>query len=232
MANTPRYWVVIPAAGVGSRMQADRPKQYLPLAGKSVIEQTIACFSHHPEISGIVVALSSGDPWWPSLTIDTHVPLYTADGGAERCHSVLNGLQLLSQYANEDDWVLVHDAARPCLRREDIDQLLSALTDDPVGGLLGLPVADTVKRTDTEGRVEATVPREQLWRALTPQMFRLGTLRNALQQALDDGFLVTDEASAIEHAGLRPQMVEGHGDNIKVTRPDDLRLAELFLHHH
>lgn len=223
------YWVVIPAAGVGKRMQADRPKQYLPLAGRTVIEHTLSRFAELPQIRGIVVALSEGDPYWPDLNINSRAPLFTIDGGEERCHSVLNALQRLSVEASDDDWVLVHDAARPCLRPDDVLKLIDTLAGDPVGGLLGLPMADTVKRVDDDGRVEATVPREALWRALTPQMFRLGPLRDALQQALAEGFLVTDEASAIEHAGLAPRMVEGHGDNIKVTRPEDLQLAALYL---
>ncbi len=222
----PSYWVVIPAAGVGSRMRADRPKQYLELAGRTVIEHTIARFSSHPAIKGIVVVITDGDPYWAELNIDG---LITAPGGAERCHSVLNGLDALDGLAGENDWVLVHDAARPCLRREDIDKLIAELSADPVGGLLGLPVADTLKRVGPGDRVEATVDRDRLWRALTPQMFRLGALRDALRQALADGFLVTDGASAMEHAGFAPRMVEGRGENIKITRPEDLSLAGLYI---
>ncbi len=225
----PNYWVVIPAAGVGSRMQADRPKQYLSLAGRTVIEHTITRFTSHPAISGIVVVVSQGDPYWTELKVDSPIPVMTAPGGAERCHSVLNGLDALQDRAAEGDWVLVHDAARPCLRREDIDRLIGQLADDPVGGLLGLPVADTLKRVGEGERVEATVERDRLWRALTPQMFRLKALREALSQALVDGFLVTDEASAMEYAGHAPRILEGRGENIKITRPDDLPLAELYL---
>ncbi|WP_127477307.1 2-C-methyl-D-erythritol 4-phosphate cytidylyltransferase [Sulfurivermis fontis] len=225
----PRHWVVIPAAGVGARMKADRPKQYLPLRGRTVIEHTLACFTHHPAISGIVVALSPGDPYWPELHIDSAIPLHVAAGGQERCHSVLNALRLLAQHADANDWVLVHDAARPCLARSDIDQLCAELEHDEVGGILAVPVRDTMKRADGEGRISATEDRTTLWHALTPQMFRLGLLTQALEQALADGFVVTDEASAVEHAGLRPKLVEGRADNIKVTRPEDLALAEFFL---
>lgn len=224
-----KHWVVIPAAGVGTRMQADRPKQYLPLRGKTVIEHTLACFTHHPAIAGIVVALSAADPYWPGLHLDSAVPLRLAAGGAERCHSVLNALHLLAQQADANDWVLVHDAARPCLARSDLDRLCTELQDDAVGGILAVPVRDTMKRADGEGRIHATEDRNGLWHALTPQMFRLGLLTDALEQALADGFVVTDEASAVEHAGLKPKLVEGRADNIKVTRPEDLALAEFFL---
>lgn len=231
MSNPTRYWVVIPAAGVGARMQADRPKQYLPLCGRTVIEQTLSCFTSHPAIAGVVVALSEGDPYWGKLHIGSSVPIYQARGGQERCHSVLNALQLLREIASNDDWVLVHDAARPCLSRGDIDKLLDQLANDEVGGILAVPVRDTMKRADNAQRIRHTEDRANLWHALTPQMFRLHILEQALSRALDEGFLVTDEASAIEHAGLQPKLIEGRGDNIKVTRPEDLALAEFFLSH-
>jgi 2-C-methyl-D-erythritol 4-phosphate cytidylyltransferase len=229
MSGERKFWAVIPAAGVGRRMQADRPKQYLPLGGLSVLEQTIAIFSRHPRIAGIVVVVSDGDPYWAELNIETAVPLYVATGGTERCHSVLNGLELLALHADDNDWVMVHDAARPCLRECDIDHLINELRDDAVGGILAVPVRDTMKRDDGTGRVARTEERNGMWHALTPQMFPLGLLREALQQALADGFEVTDEASALEHAGLRPMLVEGHADNIKITRPEDLALASFFL---
>jgi 2-C-methyl-D-erythritol 4-phosphate cytidylyltransferase len=228
MTNTQKYWAVIPAAGVGKRMQADRPKQYLELHGRTVLEHTLSRFLDHPQISGVVVAVTDGDPYWQELAI-SHPKLFTASGGEERCHSVLNALQVLRSQADEGDWALVHDAARPCLRREDLDHLLETLSTHQVGGLLGLPVADTMKRTAGDDTVIDTVPREHLWRALTPQMFRLGELYQALDNALKNHQLVTDDASAMELAGKAPKMVEGHGDNIKITRPQDLRLAELYL---
>jgi len=223
------YWVVIPAAGVGKRMQADRPKQYLPLCGKSVIEQTLSCFSHHPQIAGIVVVLSASDPYWPELDLHSDVPLHRAEGGSERCHSVLNGLDVVAQYAADDDWVLVHDAARPCLSRLDLEHLIATAAADEVGGILAVPVRDTMKHATDDNRIDHTVDRQGLWHALTPQMFRLDLLRSALQQALADGFEVTDEASAIEHVGLQPKLVEGSARNIKITRPEDLALAEFYL---
>lgn len=228
MTHQYKYWAVIPAAGVGKRMQADRPKQYLELHGKTVLEHTLSRFLEHPHIQGVVVIVSDGDPYWQELAL-THPRLMITTGGAERCHSVLNGLQLLREQAAESDWVLVHDAARPCLRIEDIDRLINTLQDHPVGGLLGLPVADTMKRTAADDTIIETVPRENLWRALTPQMFRLEELYQALKTALDGKQLVTDEASAMELAGKSPKMIEGHGDNIKITRPQDLALAALYL---
>lgn len=225
----PAYWAVVPAAGSGRRMGSDTPKQYLKLHGRSVLEHTLTRLLAHPAISGVVVALAADDPYWPSIEISSGKPVWHVVGGAERCHSVRNALQLLQGEGSAHDWVLVHDAARPCLRHADLTLLIEQLDGHPVGGLLGLPIHDTIKRTDSSATVVETVPREGLWRALTPQMFRLGTLARALDQALDDGFLVTDEASAIEHAGLQPLMVEGQADNLKITRPQDLQLAELFL---
>ena len=228
MTDKQKYWAVIPAAGVGKRMQADRPKQYLALHGRTVLEHSLSRFLDHPQISGVVVAVTDGDPYWQDLAL-SHPKLFTASGGEERCHSVLDALQVLRQQADVNDWVLVHDAARPCLRREDLDHLIEVLSQHPVGGLLGLPVADTVKRTGADDMVIETVPREHLWRALTPQMFRLGELHEALDGALKNNQLVTDDASAMELAGKTPKMVEGHGDNIKITRPQDLALAQLYL---
>ena len=224
-----RYWAVIPAAGVGKRMQADRPKQYLPLVGRTVLEHTIARFDRHAAIAGIVVAVSEGDAYWNDLDLRCSKPLHLAPGGAERSDSVLNALALLSGYAEAQDWVLVHDAARPCLRPADIDRLIDVLRDDPVGGILATPVRDTMKRQDPERRIAATEDREGLWHALTPQMFRLGTLHAALDRAVAEGAVITDEASALEYVGQRPLLVEGRGDNIKITRPEDLALAEFFL---
>jgi len=224
-----KFWVIIPAAGIGARMNADCPKQYLKINGKTVLEHTLECFIRHPRISGVVVAIAEYDQYWPSLAFKTDRPVITVKGGAERCHSVLNAMQGLEELAGDDDWVLVHDAARPCLSKDDLDKLLITMATHPVGGLLGAPVHDTIKKTDSVNVVEATVDREYLWRALTPQMFRYGMLRKALSKALDDNYLVTDDASAIEHAGYAPLMLEGCADNIKITRPEDLVLAEFYL---
>ncbi|MCX4187807.1 2-C-methyl-D-erythritol 4-phosphate cytidylyltransferase [Methylophaga sp. OBS4] len=229
MSKTDRVWAVVPAAGIGSRMQADKPKQYLQLEDKAVLAHTLERLASHPEIEGIVLALAEQDPWWPQLNLSLDCPLLIAEGGEERADSVLNALALLQQYDADDPWVMVHDAARPCLRHVDIDRMLATLRMHEVGGILGIPVTDTVKRVTADNTIEETVDRKGLWRAATPQMFRLNLLKTALQMAAEQGETVTDEAGAIELAGWQPMMVEGHSDNIKITVPQDLALAHLFL---
>jgi 2-C-methyl-D-erythritol 4-phosphate cytidylyltransferase len=230
MSSQVKYWAVVPAAGVGKRMQADRPKQYLEIEGRPLIDYAITRLLGDPLIEGVVVAISAEDSYWPTLNLALNKSLWVVEGGVERCHSVLNALQQLATHAHEDDWVLVHDAARPCVRPEDIAHLIEQLADDPVGGLLAIPVRDTMKRAEANRRVITTEERQGLWHALTPQMFRYGKLRHALEQALEDEALVTDEASAMELAEHEPLLVEGHADNIKVTRPEDLALATFYLH--
>ncbi|WP_437881479.1 2-C-methyl-D-erythritol 4-phosphate cytidylyltransferase [Pseudomonas sp. LRF_L74] len=221
--SLPSFWLIIPAAGIGSRMRADRPKQYLQLAGRTILEHTLACFLGHPRLKGTVVSLAVDDPYWATLESSRNELIECAPGGEERSDSVLNALlRLLELGAQPDDWVLVHDAARPNLSRQDLDNLLSALADDPVGGLLGVPARDTLKRVDADGRVVETVNRSVIWQAFTPQMFRFAALHRALADALVAGVAVTDEASAMEWAGFAPRLVEGRSDNLKVTRPEDL----------
>lgn len=229
--HSTRYWAVVPAAGTGRRMGSETPKQYLPLAGRPVIEHTLRRLAAHPAISGIVVAVREEDHFWTELqpTLELSVPLHAVHGGVERCHSVLNALEALALLSDSEDWVLVHDAARPCLTQNDISRLIEALREHPAGGLLGTPVSDTVKQIGGTGEIAATVDREHLWRALTPQMFRRKALHDALQGALSAGLLVTDDASAMELAGWAPRMVEGRADNIKITSPGDLALAEFYL---
>jgi len=205
------------------------PKQYLELGGRRVIDHTVERMLSHPAVDGLYLALGEEDGWWDDTEFSGHADLVRVAGGSERCHSVSNALQALAARAGRDDWVLVHDAARPCVRRSDVDRLIDIVRGDQVGGLLGLPVRDTMKRTDAGDRVLDTVERNHLWHAFTPQMFRFGVLQDALRGALDSGVLVTDEASAIEWAGYRPVMVEGHADNLKITRPEDLRLAAYYL---
>jgi 2-C-methyl-D-erythritol 4-phosphate cytidylyltransferase len=227
-----KFWVVVPAAGIGARMTADRPKQYLPLAGKTVIEQSLDRLLNHPTITAAVVAISRADEYWAELNYAHKKSVQLALGGQERCDSVLSALQVLQQTANENDWVLVHDAARPCLRATDIDRLIQRCKDHPVGGILAVPVKDTIKQSTSAGEVSTistTVDRSTLWHAQTPQMFRLGMLRDALSKALAAGVSITDEASAMEWAGHKPLLVEGHGDNIKITCPEDLPLAEFYF---
>lgn len=213
-------------------MGSETPKQYLTLANKPVITHTLERLSTIRGVRSILVGISARDQYWPSVQ-ENIVPLAKVEieaytGGSERADTVLNGLNILADRAAVNDWVLVHDAARPCVRRGDIARLFSSIKDG-AGGLLAMPVADTVKRSDKAGYITATVPRDDLWRALTPQVFRYGMLRDALRSALDSGIAVTDEASAMEHAGARPLLVKGHGDNIKITHPEDLKMAELFL---
>jgi 2-C-methyl-D-erythritol 4-phosphate cytidylyltransferase len=210
-------------------MGAAMPKQYLPLRGRPLIEHTLQRLVSHPAIEGIYIALAENDPWWGRTPCSSWPKVVRVNGARERSGSVLNALHALCDVAALSDWVLVHDAARPCVRREDLDLLIDTLTADPVGGLLAVPVHDTMKRSDSRGEVVETVPREHLWRAYTPQMFRLGFLRDALHAALEAHATVTDEASAVESAGHRPKLIEGHADNIKVTRPEDLELAAFFL---
>lgn len=219
----PAFWAVIPAAGVGARMAADRPKQYLQLNGRTLLEHSLDCFLDHPQLKGVVVSLAADDPYWPGLACAANPRIQRAPGGRERADSVLNALLLLhAQGAADSDWVLVHDAARPNLARADLDRLLAELADDPVGGLLAVPARDTLKRADGNGRVSATIDRSVVWQAYTPQMFRLGALHRALADSLVAEVLITDEASALEWAGQAPRLIEGRSDNIKVTRPEDL----------
>jgi 2-C-methyl-D-erythritol 4-phosphate cytidylyltransferase len=227
--KTPGFWVVIPAAGIGSRMQAERPKQYLQVAGRSILEHSLDCFLEHPGLRGLVVCLAADDPCWEQLPCASDPRIQRATGGVERADSVLSGLQRLVELgAAAGDWVLVHDAARPNLARSDLDHLLLTLADDPVGGLLAVPARDTLKRVGVDGRILETLERSHVWQAFTPQMFHLGDLHRALAGALRAGVAVTDEASALEWAGQRPRLVEGRGDNLKVTRPEDLRLLALL----
>ena len=225
-----KYWAVIPAAGVGRRMQSAIPKQYLKLQGRTVLEQAVHRLAAVPRIEAMVITVATEDPYWPKQQFDVLPRVMRAPGGNERCHSVLNALSVLKEYgAAAEDWVLVHDAARPCVRRQDIEDLIEKVSANTHGGLLAIPVRDTMKLADSSQRVAQTLDRNQLWHALTPQMFRLQELQTAILAALNDGYVVTDEASAMEHAGYHPLLVEGRGDNIKITRPEDLALAEFYL---
>jgi 2-C-methyl-D-erythritol 4-phosphate cytidylyltransferase len=220
-----QFHVIIPAAGTGSRMANVLPKQYMPLAGKPIISHTIEVFFNNPRISSIHVALSADDAFWRSLSLDPASKLklhYT--GGESRSETVLNTLQAIK--IADDDWVLVHDAARPGLTNNLLNHLLNTLEHDAVGGLLALPVADTLKEADAEHRIKKTIPRDHLWQAQTPQMFRAAILKNALQSFAG---APTDEAQAIEALGLSPKLVQGELRNMKVTFPQDLALLELLF---
>ncbi len=225
----PAFWAVVPAAGGGQRMQAGRPKQYLDLRGRPVIVHSLERLASFPGIRGMVVGLAPNDRHWPNLTPLPTKLLATYVGGDERAVTVLNGLQALSDHASPDDWILVHDAVRPCVRPDDIVKLVTAVSEYPDGGLLAVPVTDSLKRADPAGQVSATVARDDLWHALTPQMFRFAALQHALERVLRNEIAVTDEAAAIEYAGGRPRLITGHADNIKITYPGDLALAEFYM---
>ncbi|HZJ94853.1 MAG TPA: 2-C-methyl-D-erythritol 4-phosphate cytidylyltransferase [Thiopseudomonas sp.] len=228
--TTPQFWLVIPAAGIGSRMQAECPKQYLTIAGKTILEHTLACLIEHPKLLGVMLAIAENDRWWPQLPLAGNALIQTVPGGAERADSVLNALNALQgRGAQADDWVLVHDAARPLLNADDLERLLMTLKNDPVGGLLAAPARDTLKQVTAQGCVAHTIDRSAVWHALTPQMFRLSLLQRALTDALQAQVQVTDESSALEWAGFSPRIVEGQASNIKITRPEDLLLAQALL---
>lgn len=223
-----RLWALLPCAGNGSRSGASGPKQYAPVAGQPLVLHTLAAFAAVPRLSGVLVVVSAGDGFFAQYP---NAPFLVADcGGATRAQSVLNGIGALqARGAAADDWVLVHDAARPCLSGADLAQLLDAVRADEVGGLLAVPVTDTLKRSAPDARVAKTVSRDQLWRALTPQMFRYEVLERALSQAAGQGMNVTDEAQAVELLGLQPRLVAGSADNLKITVPEDLRRAQQIL---
>ena len=222
------YWFVVPAAGTGRRFGSDIPKQYLEIAGKKVIERTLErLLSMAP--AGVVVAINGSDRDWNTLPLSRHPLVHTVEGGAERPDSVRLALSFLEERLDPGDWVLVHDVARPCITVGDISRLLETLAEDDVGGILAAPVSDTIKRGDAAGGVEATEDRSRLWAAMTPQMFRFGLLVRALDHCAGQGVVPTDEAMAVELLGLRPRLVAGRGDNIKVTRPEDRAIAETIL---
>ncbi len=225
---SPRFWAVVPAAGVGKRMGAAIPKQYLDIAGQTVLHHTLERLLAVDILSGVYVALGAEDGYWPDVPLARHPRIHVAPGGRERADSVYSALITMAPQVDEDDWVLVHDAARPCLTGQDVIKLIDTLRNDPVGGILALPVSDTLK-TVSDGLITGTPDRSHVWRALTPQMFRYGLLRRSLEQAAERQLLVTDEASAIELAGHQPRIVEGRSDNLKITRPEDVSLAAFYL---
>jgi 2-C-methyl-D-erythritol 4-phosphate cytidylyltransferase len=223
-----RLWFVIAAAGASSRYGGAIPKPWLRIAGRSLLEHALRSLLQAPGMAGGVLVTAPGDRRWQRLPKTLRRGLVTATGGPTRALSVLNGLRALVTAAPED-WVLVHDGARPCLPRADLLALVAQCRGDPVGGLLAVPVTDTLKQADDDGRVQRTLPRERLWRAQTPQMFRHGRLTQALTQALAEGFEATDEAAAFERMGQKPRLVEGSPCNLKVTHPADLPLAGAAL---
>ena len=222
-------WAVVPAAGVGSRFGAALPKQYMQVDGEALVAHALRALLSHPAVEGVVVALAEGDAHWPGWTELQGKPVVTCVGGESRADSVLAGLAALPASVRADDFVLVHDAARPNLSQADLQQLLERGRADPVGAILAAPVRDTLKLAGDDGGIDATQPRERLWRALTPQLFRRLQLSRALQAAHDAGVAITDEAMAMERQGHRPLLVEGSEDNLKVTTPADLALMAFLL---
>lgn len=216
---------VLPAAGNGSRMQVDRPKQYLNIGNKTILEHTLDALFQHPRICKAIIAISPDDDYFQTLPLASDPRIQVVQGGRQRADSVLAGLQQVQGV----EWVLVHDAARPCLHPDDLSRLLELTSQSDVGGILAAPVRDTMKRGNAQGDIEHTVERNALWHALTPQLFPLTLLKNSLECALSEGAEITDEASALEFCGYHPQIVSGRADNIKVTRPEDLALAEFYL---
>ena len=238
-------WAILPAAGIGHRMGSITPKQYLTVNGTAVISYALQRLSAVAAIEKIVVVLHPDDNYWQQLNLTSITDsvknsdsafnsspdhrICCAVGGDERYQSVLNGLDHIQSEAKFDDWVLVHDAVRPCVRSADIEKLIAELSEHPVGGLLGSPVDNTLKQVDADGNVITTMDRAELWNALTPQMFRYDILRTGLRQVISEQLLVTDEASAIERLGHKPKMVAGSKDNIKITHQSDLALASNIL---
>ncbi|MDH2897476.1 2-C-methyl-D-erythritol 4-phosphate cytidylyltransferase [Rahnella variigena] len=224
--SLPEVIAVLPAAGIGSRMQAECPKQYLSVGGKTLIEHSIRALLQSGRVSQVIVALSPHDTQFAELPIARDPRIRVVAGGAERAESVMAGLDV----AGDRGWVLVHDAARPCLHPDDLSNLLAISATSKVGGILAAPVRDTMKRGEPGvAAIAHTVDRQDLWHALTPQFFPLELLKTCLRRALNEGAVVTDEASAMEYCGFHPMLIPARADNIKVTRPEDLALAEFYL---
>lgn len=218
---------VVPAAGIGSRMLSECPKQYLSIGSKTILEHSLDALLAHPAVTRVIVALSPRDTHFSRLPVAQDPRITQVIGGEQRADSVLAGLKA----AESASWVLVHDAARPCLHLSDLTRLLELTRSSEVGGILAAPVRDTMKRslTGSQSAIAHTVEREALWHALTPQLFPLALLRRCLEQALQEGATITDEASALEYCGYHPELVSGRSDNLKVTRPEDLALAAFYL---
>ena len=229
MNAMPKCWAVIPAAGIGERVGSKIPKQYLQIAGKTILEHAISPFIDNSRIAGITVALHPQDTYFDTLDIKScSEKVHVATGGVTRAHSVFNALESFEAKLDKNDYILVHDAARPCLTMSDLDKLIDVCIQHEVGGIIGSRVTDTIKYVENDNIVN-TLDRENIWRAYTPQMFKFGVLQNAIQKAFKNKVCITDEASALEYAGYQPCMVEGDARNIKVTTAEDVFLAETFL---
>ncbi|WP_421550509.1 2-C-methyl-D-erythritol 4-phosphate cytidylyltransferase [Kluyvera intermedia] len=224
--TSPGVCAVVPAAGFGRRMQTECPKQYLSIGNKTILEHSVDALLANARIQRVVIAVSPGDERFQQLPLALHPQITVVDGGAERADSVLAGLLAI----DDAQWVLVHDAARPCLHQDDLARLLTLSETSRVGGILAAPVRDTMKRAESgKSAIAHTVDRNDLWHALTPQFFPRELLLACLSRALNEGATITDEASALEYCGFHPELIAGRADNIKVTRPEDLALAQFYL---
>ena len=223
-----KLWAIIPAAGSGSRFSKSELKQYQMIGQKTVLEHTVSRLNHLP-LQGYVLAIGSDDDVAQSLPFTNMEKAHFCEGGAERVNSVLNALNYLSTIANADDWVFVHDAARPCVTQDCLWQLVDTAIQSNTGAILAIPVRDTLKRVVSAQDIQETVDRSELWQAQTPQIAKLGVLKSAIEHALVANAVITDEASALEFVGQPVQVVQGRSDNIKITYPDDLELARLIL---
>ena len=230
MDKSTEYWVVIPATGTGQRMKASCPKQYIKLSEKSILQHTLDNLLSYPQITGAVLVLNNNDLYWEKLDYQHDKPVLLCTGGEQRHHSVYNGLIRLEQHTKNNPFVLIHDAVRPFVSHKDLDHLLQALHDCEDGALLAVPVADTLKYADENQQVKHTHPRDNLWRAFTPQAFKLDKIVLALKHVISNNLEITDDASAMELMGACPRLVQGDGDNIKITTPQDLLLAEKILY--
>jgi 2-C-methyl-D-erythritol 4-phosphate cytidylyltransferase len=227
MSSNSTVWAVIPAAGIGSRMQSDTAKQYLRFQGKTIIEHCLDRLLSHPQVDGAIVVLREDDRLWDELGYNSGKPVFTANGGLERHHSVYSGLTTLQYRLGNDAIVLVHDAVRPLVSHLDLSAVIDAARQHAAGAILASRVTDTLKRQTDNMEIASTLPRDLLWRALTPQVFHLQALLNALKQVIDQNLVITDDAQAIELMGHAPALVAGSADNFKITTREDLALAEM-----
>lgn len=227
-----KIWAIVPAGGIGSRMNSAIPKQYLPLNGCTVIEQTLARLCACDSVNQLLIGIAKNDTYWQQSGFENKKLTAVVEAGAERVNTVENCLRYIEQQGGAEDWALVHDAARPCVRVAEMDALIEAVVGHAEGGILAVALSDTIKRgeqTDTANKILQTVPRDDLWRAMTPQLFKVGDLLSAIQTARARNVLITDEASAMETAGVQPLLIPCSPDNIKITLPQDIQFAQMIL---